>query len=73
MLLNRLKWPIVGETTFAVIKPAEKLALIDQLLIYLNSDETLTQNLEPEFIVKLAKDIVDKRFLSVEFISFGLA
>ncbi len=73
MLLNRIRWPIIGETEFTIIQPADRVALIDQLLIYLNSDETLTQNLEPEFVVTLAQDIVDKRFLSVDFISYGLA
>ena len=73
MLLDRVRWPIVGETAFTLIKPVEKIALIDQLLIYLNSEETLTQNLEPEFVVTLGQEIIDKKFLNVEFISFGLA
>jgi hypothetical protein len=29
MLLDRVKWPIVGETAFTLIKPVEKIALID--------------------------------------------
>ena len=73
MLQDRTRWPIVGETEFCVLEPADRIALIDQLLIYLNSDESLTQNLEPEFVVTLAQDIIEKRFLSVDFISFGLA
>ena len=73
MLLDRIRWPIVGVGEYSIIQPADRISLIDQLLIYLNSDETLTENLEPEFVVTLAKDIIDKKFLSVDFISFGLA